>query len=150
MINATGPQPTVPVEQLTWRDHLDQLEFFVKSPTLLLQAVLPGMRALRWGCVVQIGSDTFDRALPHMSAYTAAKGARWGLTRSWARELGPDGITVNLVAPGWIPVERHSSAGSDEPRRYVDEVPLRRLGVPDDAAFIIGERLTINGGHTPS
>ena len=158
--NATGPQPTLGVEELTWRAHLDQLEFFVKSPTLLLQAALPHMRSLGWGRVVQIGSDAFERASPRTSAYTSAKGAQLGLTRSWARELGPAGITVNLVAPGWIPVERHADADPAGLARYAADVPLRRMGTPadiaavveflvsDGAAFVTGERITVNGGHT--
>ncbi|MEV0406319.1 SDR family oxidoreductase [Actinoallomurus sp. NPDC050550] len=160
VVNATGPQPTVAVEDLTWEAHLDQLRFFVKSPTLLLQAVLPGMKAGGGGRVIQIGSDIFERALPGMSAYVAAKGAQIGLTRSWARELGPSGITVNLVAPGWIPVERHAGASADDLSAYRADVPLGRMGTADDvaatvsflasdaAAFITGERITVNGGHT--
>ena len=160
VVNATGPQPAVAIEDLTWQAHLDQLLFFVKSPTLLLQAVLPGMKAQRSGRVIQIGSDIFERALPGMSAYVAAKGAQLGLTRSWARELGPFGITVNLVAPGWIPVERHANASADDLRDYLADVPLGRIGKPDDiaaavsflasdgAGFVTGERITINGGHT--
>lgn len=155
--NATGPQPAVPVEDLTWEDHLDQLRFFVKSPTLLLRSVLPAMKELGRGRVIQIGSDMFERALPRSSAYVAAKGAQLGLTRSWARELGPHGITVNYVAPGWIPVERHEGAST---AGYVAETPMSRQGVPDDiaaavvylaseaASFVTGTRLTVNGGHT--
>jgi 3-oxoacyl-[acyl-carrier protein] reductase len=158
--NATGPQPQVPVEDLTWQAHLDQLLFFVKSPTLLLRAVLPDMKARQHGRVIQIGSDMFERALPGMSAYVAAKGAQVGLTRSWARELWPAGITVNLVAPGWIPVERHADASREDLDEYRAEVPVRRLGVPDDVAAIVaflatddaalltGQRIAVNGGHT--
>jgi 3-oxoacyl-[acyl-carrier protein] reductase len=158
--NATGAQPRIPIEDLTWQAHLDQLLFFVKSPTLLLQAVLPAMKARRWGRVIQIGSDIFERALPGMSAYVAAKGAQLGLTRSWARELGPAGITVNLVAPGWIPVERHADAPAEDLHRYLAEIPVGRLGAPDDVAaivsflaseaagFLTGQRITVNGGHT--
>lgn len=157
--NATGPQPEVPVDRLSWRDHLDQLEFFVKSPTLLLQAALPDMRAARHGRVVQIGSDMFERALPGFSAYNAAKGAQLGLTRTWARELGGDGITVNLVAPGWVPVERHGELTDADLAGYVSEVPMGRIGKPDDiaaavsylasdaASFVTGQRITVNGGH---
>jgi NAD(P)-dependent dehydrogenase (short-subunit alcohol dehydrogenase family) len=131
----------------------------VKSPTLLLRAVLPDMRAARRGRVVQIGSDMFERALPGFSAYNAAKGAQWGLTRTWARELGPDGITVNLVAPGWVPVERHGELSDADLAGYLSEVPLGRIGEPadvaaavsylasDDAAFVTGQRITVNGGH---
>nr|BFE75095.1 SDR family oxidoreductase [Actinoplanes digitatis] len=158
--NATGPQPLIDAIDVTWQDHLDQLTFFVKSPTLLMRAVAPGMRARGGGRIIQIGSDAFERAAPGMSAYNAAKGAQISLTRTWARELGPWGITVNLVAPGWIPVERHAQV----PPRYLEEyrraVPLGRMGTPaeiadvvaflasDGARFITGERITVNGGHT--
>ncbi|MEV4397146.1 SDR family oxidoreductase [Nonomuraea sp. NPDC049607] len=157
VVNATGPQPSVAVEELTWQDHLDQLLFFVKSPTLLVQAVLPGMRERGRGRVIQIGSDIVDRKLPGMSAYIAAKAAQHAMTQAWARELGPYGITVNVVAPGWIPVERH--AGDDE-ADYLAEVPLGRMGTPadvaatvsflasDGGAFVTGQRVTVNGGHT--
>jgi 3-oxoacyl-[acyl-carrier protein] reductase len=157
--NATGPQPLIGIEELTWQDHLDQLTFFVKSPTLLVQAVLAGMKASGGGRVIQIGSDVFERGLPGMSAYTAAKGAQIGLTKSWARELGPHGITVNLVAPGWVPVERHADVPADDLDRYRTDVPLGRLGRPEDIAaavsflasaeaeFVTGERITVNGGH---
>jgi 3-oxoacyl-[acyl-carrier protein] reductase len=160
VVNATGPQPVRTVEQLGWRDHLDQLEFFVKSPTLLVQAVLPGMRAANRGRIVHIGSDMVDRALPGWSAYAAAKAAMRTLTRCWARELGRYNITVNLVAPGWIPVERHSEASEEERDGYVDGIPLGRLGTPadvagavaylasDEAAFVTGQCLYVNGGHT--
>lgn len=157
--NATGPQPEVPLDRLDWRDHLDQLEFFVKSPTLLLRAVLTDMRTAGNGRVIQIGSDVFERALPGMSAYAAAKGAQWGLTRTWARELGADGITVNLVAPGWVPVERHGELTDADLAGYLSDVPLGRIGDPADvaaavsylasdaASFVTGQRITVNGGH---
>ncbi len=134
VVNATGPQPSIPLADLTWEDQLDQLRFFVKSPTLLVQAVLPGMRERGGGRIIQIGSDIVDRNLPGMSAYIAAKGAQHAMTEAWARELGPYGITVNVVAPGWIPVERH--AGLD-PDAYVAEVPLRRMGTPADVAAAV-------------
>ncbi len=158
--NATGPQPVVAIEDVTWQVHLDQLLFFVKSPTLLLRAVLPGMKARHHGRVIQIGSDMYERALPGWSAYVAAKGAQLGLTRTWARELGPAGITANLVAPGWIPVERHADASPEELADYLAGVPVGRFGQPDDVAaavsflasdsagFVTGQRITVSGGHT--
>jgi 3-oxoacyl-[acyl-carrier protein] reductase len=160
VVNATGPQPLAPAEQVSWADHLAQLTFFVKSPTLLMQATLPAMKELGGGRIIQIGSDSFERALPGASAYNAAKGAQLGLTRTWARELGAYGITVNVVAPGWIPVERHGVITAENSADYVRDVPLGRLGTPaeiadvvafvagDGARFITGERITVNGGHT--
>ena len=160
VVNATGPQPLAPAEQVSWADHLAQLTFFVKSPTLLMQATLPAMKQLGGGRIIQIGSDSFERALPGASAYNAAKGAQLGLTRTWARELGAYGITVNVVAPGWIPVERHGVITAENSADYVRDVPLGRLGTPaeiadvvafvagDGARFITGERITVNGGHT--
>jgi 3-oxoacyl-[acyl-carrier protein] reductase len=160
VVNATGPQPLAPAAEVSWQDHLDQLTFFVKSPTLLLRATLPGMRRLGTGRIIHIGSDSFERALPGASAYNAAKGAQLGLARTWARELGGYGITVNVVAPGWIPVERHGVVTVEDSAGYVRDVPLGRLGRPEDVAdvvafvasdaarFMTGERLTVNGGHT--
>jgi 3-oxoacyl-[acyl-carrier protein] reductase len=160
ILNATGPQPSIAIEDLTWEDHLNQLRFFVKSPTLLVQAVLPQMKSRGGGRIIQIGSDIVERALPGMAAYAAAKAAQFSLTRTWARELGPFGITVNLVAPGWIPVERHAGASADDLNDYLSEIPLGRMGRPEDVAamvsfvaseaagFITGEHITINGGHT--
>jgi 3-oxoacyl-[acyl-carrier protein] reductase len=155
--NATGSQPPTPIDDVSWSDYLDQLRYFVKSPTLLVQAALPAMRSHEFGRVILIGSDMVDRAKPGWSAYTAAKAAQLGLVRVWARELGPDGITVNLVAPGWIPVERHAGA---DPSGYLAEVPMGRMGTPDDiagmvaylcseaAGFVTAQRITVNGAHT--
>ncbi|HEY2588481.1 MAG TPA: SDR family oxidoreductase [Tepidisphaeraceae bacterium] len=158
--NATGPQPMLKIEDLTWRACLDQLEFFVKSPMLLVQAVLPSMKARRFGRIIQIGSEVFEKGVPEFSNYVSAKGAQLGLTRSWAMELAPWQITVNQVSPGWIPTERHASDPQEAKNAYAAEVPLRRMGVPADVAeavaflasdaanFITGQRLAVNGGNT--
>ena len=100
MINATGPQPFLTIEEQTWERYLDQLEFFVKSPLLILQQVVAGMKSRGFGRIIQIGSEVFELGNPMFANYVAAKGAQLGQTRSWARELATTGITVNLVAPG--------------------------------------------------
>jgi 3-oxoacyl-[acyl-carrier protein] reductase len=81
-------------------------------------------------------------------------------TLTWARKLGPYGITVNLVASGWIPVERHAGVPEEVMAAYAAQTALRRFGRPADvaatvaflaspaAAFITGERIAVNGGHT--
>jgi 3-oxoacyl-[acyl-carrier protein] reductase len=158
--NATGPQPMLSIEELTWRACLDQLEFFVKSPVLLLGEVIAEMKARRSGRIIQIGSEVFARGTATFSNYTAAKGAQLGLTRSWAMELAPFGITVNLVAPGWIPTERHVNDSQEAKDAYAAAVPMQRMGVPDDvgeavaflasdaANFITGQQIAVNGGNS--
>ncbi|MGA8938534.1 MAG: SDR family oxidoreductase [Acidobacteriaceae bacterium] len=160
VVNATGHQPQLSIEEQTWQAYLDQMEFFVKSPLLLLQAVLPGMKARGFGRVIQIGSEVVELGNARFANYVAAKGAQLGQTRSWARELGASGITVNLVAPGWIPTERAFDATQADKDAYAAAVPLRRMGVAeevgrvvaflagDGASFVTGQRISVNGGNT--
>ena len=160
VINATGPQPFAKIEDLTWRACLDQLEFFVKSPLLLAKAVLPKMKERKVGRIIHIGSEVFEKGVPEFSSYVSAKGAQLGLTRSWAMELAPLGITVNLVAPGWIPTERHEDDPAEAKEAYALDVPMQRMGKPEDVAeavaflasdaagFITGQKLSVNGGNT--
>ena len=158
--NATGPQPFVPIEELTWRACLDQLEFFVKSPVLIAKAVVPGMKQRRRGRIINIGSEVFEKGVPKFSNYVSAKGAQLGLTRSWAMELAEWNITVNLVAPGWIPTERHAADSDESKQAYAAGVPMKRMGVPADigeavaflasdaANFITGQKISVNGGNS--
>jgi 3-oxoacyl-[acyl-carrier protein] reductase len=160
VLNATGPQPEAPVAEVAWADHVDQLEFFVKSPVLLGRAVLPAMRARRHGRIVQIDSEVADRPPSGRSAYATAKNAQIGLTRSWARELAPFGITVNTVAPGFIPVERHADVSDATRDAYLASVPAGRMGTREDiahavsffasqeAGFLTGQRLVVDGGRS--
>jgi 3-oxoacyl-[acyl-carrier protein] reductase len=160
VVNATGPQPEAPLLDVAWEDHLAQLDFFIKSPVLLGRAVIPGMRARRYGRIIQIDSEVADRPPPGRSAYAAAKSGQIGLTRAWARELAPDGITVNTVAPGFIPVERHEDVPPEVRGAYLASVPAGRIGTPEDVAyavsflaseaadFITGQRILVDGGRS--
>lgn len=144
---------------MAWQDHLAQLAFFVKSPVLLGRAVVAGMQARRFGRIVHIDSEVADRPPPGRSAYATAKSAQIGLTRSWARELAPFGITVNTVSPGFIPVERHADVPAEIRDAYLASVPAGRMGIPDDiahavsflvseqAGFITGQRIVVDGGR---
>jgi 3-oxoacyl-[acyl-carrier protein] reductase len=160
VVNATGPQPEALVTDVAWADHLAQLDFFVKSPVLLGAALLPGMQARRYGRIVHIDSEVAHRPPPGRSAYATAKNAQIGLTLSWARELAPFGITVNTVAPGFIPVERHAEVPSGDRDAYLASVPAGRMGTPADiahavsflaaeqAGFITGQRIVVDGGRS--
>ena len=102
--NATGPQPLKPIEEYDWDFYQEMLDFFIKSPYLLARACLPHMKEARWGRIINIGSEVYDRGVAPFSAYVAAKGGQRGWTRSMANELAPWNITVNMISPGWIPV----------------------------------------------
>jgi 3-oxoacyl-[acyl-carrier protein] reductase len=159
VLNATGPQPDGSIEHTGWDEHLAELDFFVKSPVLVGRAVLPAMRAAGFGRIVQIDSEVADRPPPGRSAYATAKAAQIGLARSWARELAPFGITVNCVAPGFIPVERHAGVADEVLQRYLATVPMGRFGGAEDiahavsffasdaAGFVTGQRLVVDGGR---
>jgi 3-oxoacyl-[acyl-carrier protein] reductase len=160
VMNATGPQPFLTIEEQTWERYLDQLEFFVKSPLLILKQIVAGMKSRSFGRVIQIGSEVFELGNPMFANYVAAKGAQLGQTRSWARELAPNGITVNLIAPGWIPTERHLHSTEAEIHSYTERVPMKHMGTAEDLAntvaflasdagrFITGQKISVNGGNT--
>jgi len=96
---------------------------------------------------------------PGRSAYVTAKTAQVGLMRSWARELAPLGITVNTVAPGFVPVERHADVSAETRDAYLASVPAGRMGRREDiahavsffaseeAGFVTGQRLVVDGGR---
>src|SRR5436309_2263436 len=119
VVNATPDQPLKPIEEYDWAFYQTMLDFFVKSPFLLARRGLPHMKAKKWGRIVNITSEVFQRSVAPFSAYVAAKGGQVGWSRSMARELAPFGITVNMVAPGWIPVERHENDPQEEKDAYL-------------------------------
>ncbi len=158
--NATPTQPRKTLEDYTWEEHLSMIDAFIKSPYLLAKRLLPSMKERRRGRIINITSEVFHSGLPEFSAYVAAKGGQIGWSRSMANELAPYGITVNTVAPGWVPVERHNGVPQDTKDAYLDTIPMRRWGTPRDiahavhyfsseeAGFLTGQTLVVNGGRT--
>jgi 3-oxoacyl-[acyl-carrier protein] reductase len=159
--NATCEQPLMTIEEYDWDFYQRMLDFFIKSPFLLTRRALPHMKQQNWGRIINITSEVFQRSVSPFSAYVAAKGGQVGWSRSMARELAPDGITVNMIAPGWIPVERHESDPQEMKDEYFAMIPAGRWGVPgdiggaatylasDEASFVTGQTLCVNGGMTP-
>jgi 3-oxoacyl-[acyl-carrier protein] reductase len=160
VINATCSQPELPIEEYDWEFFQTMFDFFVKSPVLLMKACLPHMKRQHWGRIVHITSEVVALGTAPFSAYVAAKGGQTGLALSTARELAGSGITVNMLAPGWIPVERHADYSPDAMRQYASRVPAGRMGTPEDVAptvvylaseearFVTGQTLSVNGGNT--
>ena len=160
VLNATCDQPHKPIEEYDWAFFQSMVDFFIKSPFLLTRACLPHMKKQRWGRIINIGSEVVSRGVPNFTAYVAAKGGQNGFHRSLATELAPHGITVNMVCPGWIPVERHAHDPVEEKDGYRKLIPASRWGVPGDvggavvflageaSSFITGQSLHVNGGMT--
>ncbi len=159
--NATPDQPLKTIEEYDWDFYQQMLNFFIKSPYLLTRAVLPQMKESGWGRIINISSEVYQLSVSPFSAYVSAKGGQIGWTRSMSRELAPHGITVNTVNPGWIPTERHENDPQEEKDAYLSQIPAGRWGTPSDvgeavayfaseeAGFITGQTLCVNGGNSP-
>ena len=159
--NATPDQPQKPIEEYDADFYRQMYDFFVVSPFHLAKAVLPGMKKRKSGRIINITSEVFHSSVPEFSAYVAAKGGQIGWSRSMASELASFGITVNTVAPGWIPTERHENDSEEAKNEYLKTIPLGRWGTPEDignavvyyssdeASFVTGQTLCVNGGRTP-
>ncbi len=158
--NATPAQPQKPIEAYDWDVYQEMIDFFIKSPYLLSRACLPHMKRQRWGRIINIISEVYSLGVAPFTAYVAAKGGQVGFSRSLASELAPYGITVNMISPGWIPVERHANDPQQVKDAYFKTIPMGRWGVPEDvagavvyyasdaASFVTGQFLTISGGRS--
>ncbi len=128
----------------------------VEAAVMLCRRVAPGMAGRRWGRIVNVASDTFDRPRgPGLLAYITSKGAVVGMTRALAVELGPSGITVNAVSPG---LTRTAKAVADQPQELFDAVreaqAIKRPLAGDDYAglvsFLASARAAVITGQTIS
>lgn len=136
----------------------DIVETNLSAVYRMSKAVLRTMMKARGGRIINIASVVGCMGNAGQSNYAAAKAGVMGLTRSLAREVGSRGITVNAVAPGFIATDMTDEMGEDQRQSLLSQVPLERLGEPDEVAaavvylaspaagYITGETLNINGG----
>ncbi|MGO4128249.1 SDR family NAD(P)-dependent oxidoreductase [Inquilinus sp. YAF38] len=154
LVNNAGMAAPRGLDDITEEDFDRSIAVNLKSAFLCTQAVLPGMRARRWGRIVNISSIGARIGSGSVSiAYAAAKAGLEGLTRGYALRLAPEGVTVNAVAPGLVDTEMGQpliEAG------IAARIPVGRSGTADEIAravmllvdngYITGQTVAVNGG----
>jgi 3-oxoacyl-[acyl-carrier protein] reductase len=153
-----------PLEEVPEQDWHQVVAANLTTAFLCTQAVVPGMKQRRWGRIVTISSAAaLTVSKTGIQAYASAKAAQIGFTRQMAHELGPFGITVNCIAPGFIrsnpTTERQwESYGDEGQRALLGQIAMRRLGDPADiangvqffasprSAWVTGQTIAIDGG----
>lgn len=161
LINNAGIFPIRPLSQMTGEEWDRVMTINLKSVFLCCQAVVDPMRRQGGGRILNIASVSARVGAVGMSAYAASKGGVIAFTKSLARETAPLGITVNAIAPGIIATEETARVFPAQAlEMYKAQVPLRRLGTPEDlvafsvflvspgAAYITGQVYGIDGGYT--
>jgi NAD(P)-dependent dehydrogenase (short-subunit alcohol dehydrogenase family) len=154
-ITDSGGKTVDELEIETWDRVMD---VNVRGTWLVTRACRPALRESGRGAIVNLASDTALWGAPRLLAYVASKGAVIAMTRSLARELGADNITVNAIAPGLVDVEATRYVPEARHRQYVEQRALSRNQLPDDvtgavlyalsdlARFVTGQLLAVNGG----
>ncbi|MEX0584836.1 MAG: SDR family oxidoreductase, partial [Natronospirillum sp.] len=130
----------------------------LSSAFRVAKAAIKGMTRARWGRIINVSSVIGSMGNAGQVNYGASKAGLEGFTRSLAREIASRNITVNAVAPGFIQTDMTDELPADHRDKILSQVPLARLGQPaeiagavaflasDDAAYITGETLHVNGG----
>jgi gluconate 5-dehydrogenase len=161
LVNNAGVHLKKPALETTEAEFVDVMRTHVGGAMALTRAAAKGMCRRRHGSVLFVGSMASLFGIPEVMAYTAAKTAVIGMVRSLAVELGPHGVRVNAIAPGWIESRMSLQALEGDPRRkekILSRTPLGRLGQPEDvghaavflcspaARFVTGVVLPVDGG----
>jgi 3-oxoacyl-[acyl-carrier protein] reductase len=158
LINNAGVTRDTLLLRMKDEDWSEVLDTDLSSVFRLSRAALRGMMKARYGRIVSIGSVVGQMGNPGQANYCAAKAGLVGFSKSLAQEVGSRGITVNVVAPGFIETDMTHALGEDTRKALLERVPAQRLGAPEDiaaavaflaspeAAYVSGETLHVNGG----
>lgn len=156
--NAIAGRQHGALDVATWEDYANSFDFGCKHVVNVVRAVRPHFASQGGGRIVNIVSELWNMAPADWTVYMAGKGAMVGLSRSLACELGPENITVNMVAPGWMADEKVDTA-SDGSKSFAASLPLRVHGSGDEignacaffmshlAGYITGAYLPVCGGR---
>lgn len=138
LVNNVAIVKLAPVESLSLADLRISVDLNVAAALLCAQAVLPAMKRRAYGRIVNISSrSALGKEL--RSAYAASKAALIGMTRTWALELAPHGVTANCIGPGPVATEMFRAANPDDSpqtRRIMQSIPVGRLGTPEEIAHV--------------
>jgi 3-oxoacyl-[acyl-carrier protein] reductase len=155
-----------PLEEVSDEDWRAVVDANLTSTFVCTRAVAPAMKERNYGRIVNISSGAGRSvSLTGIQAYASAKAGQLGFTRQTAHELGPFGITVNAIAPGFVlsnptSIAQWKSYGDEGQQRLLDAIATRRLGSPEDIAngvlffvanessWVTGQVLSIDGGHS--
>jgi 3-oxoacyl-[acyl-carrier protein] reductase len=160
VIHNAGIIRPAPLAEVKLQDLNALVNLHLSAAVLLVQAALPAMKAAKYGRVVLVSSRAV-LGLPTRTSYSATKAGMLGMARTWALELAPHGITVNVVAPGPVQTANFHSIvpeGSPQVAKIAEGIPVKRLGQPQDVAraalffadpdagFVTGQVLYVCGG----
>jgi 3-oxoacyl-[acyl-carrier protein] reductase len=146
------------LEELTDQDFQDMFDFGARAVTNTTRAVRPFMRDQGGGSIVNVVTELWNMGSGEWSAYLGGKGAMVGISRALANELGPEGITVNMVAPGWMVTEKVDTASTGS-INFGQSLPLRRHASAQEignacafflshlATYVTGAYLPVTGGR---
>jgi 3-oxoacyl-[acyl-carrier protein] reductase len=155
-----------PLEDVTDEDWQAVVDANLTTTFVCTRAIVPGMKAAGYGRIVNISSGAGRSvSLTGIQAYASAKAGQIGFTRQTAHELGPFGVTVNCIAPGFVlsnptSIRQWANYGADGRRAILERIATRRLGEPEDiangvlffvadeASWVTGQVLSIDGGHS--
>ena len=161
-VAAVGIRPHQAFHEISVEDWQRVVDTNLTSAFYLARAVLPGMRAQRFGRIIHLAGSDALFPLANRAHVVASKHAVHGLAKAIALEYGPDGITANSIAPGWIDTKREAAWYPELAKTYAHveaTIPLRQLGSVDDVAgaclylasdlgrWVTGQMLHVNGGE---
>jgi NAD(P)-dependent dehydrogenase (short-subunit alcohol dehydrogenase family) len=161
LVANAGIYPIAPFAEVTWEDWRRIMAVNLDSLFHLTKAFLPAMRAAGWGRIVVMASNGFHTGIPGLTPYVASKGGAIGFVRSLAGEIGDDGVTINALAPS-LTRTAGTLAGPHEELGWFERVAagqaIKRTQQPadltgalaflvsDEAGFITGQTLAVDGG----